>query len=201
MKKKKGKTKMFKDYKKMFIFDTETSALSPGVYGEILELGGILLSKPDNSDRFSERKDISVLIKNKYPITNSHIHHITDDMCAKDGIEKQDLFNLLKPIFGDYDDILIVAYNAPFDMQFVEAFMQQIDEDYVISNPVLDVLEVAKQRTGLKKGNKLCDMIVRYSVENVENSHRALDDVEATLGVMRAMWKEKPDLERYIRRH
>ena len=70
---------------------------------------------------------------------------------------------------------------------------------YKISNPVLDMLEVAKARTGLYRGNKLCDMIIRYDVKNVQNSHRALDDVEATLGVMRAMWKEKPDLERYIR--
>mgnify|MGYP007087121045 CR=1 FL=1 len=58
---------MFKDYKRMFIFDTETNSLSPEPCGEILELGGILLTKPEGSDKFSERKDISILIKNKYP--------------------------------------------------------------------------------------------------------------------------------------
>ena len=183
----------------MFIFDTETNSLSPEPCGEILELGGILLTKPEGSDRFSERKDISVLIKNKYPILNSHIHHITADMCQKDGITKEELFNILKDIFGEYRDTLIVAYNTPFDMKFIKAFMLQMEPEYKITNPTLDMLEVAKDRTGLLRGNKLCDMIVKYGVKDVQNSHRALDDVEATLGVMRAMWNEKADLENYIR--
>lgn len=190
---------MFESYKKMFIFDTETSGLNPEPYGEILELGGVLLSKTKNDNKFTERKDISVLIKNEYPILNSNIHNITNEMCQKDGITKQELFEILKDIFGEYNDILIVAYNAPFDMKFIKSFMQKIQPGYKISNPVLDMLEVAKARTGLYRGNKLCDMIIRYDVKNVQNSHRALDDVEATLGVMRAMWKEKPDLENYVK--
>ena len=190
---------MFESYKKMFIFDTETSSLSPEPYGEILELGGILLSKTKNDNRFTERKDISVLIKNEYPILNSNIHNITNEMCQRDGITKQELFEILKDIFGEYNDILIVAYNAPFDMKFIKSFMQKMQPGYKISNLVLDMLEVAKARTGLYRGNKLCDMIIRYDVKNVQNSHRALDDVEATLGVMRAMWKEKPDLENYVK--
>lgn len=188
---------MFKDFKRIFIFDTETSGLD-AEKDEILELGGILLTKPDDSDVFSERKDISVLIQNEKPILNSHIHHITEEMC-KDGITKAQLFDIIKDIFGEYDDTLIVAYNSPFDMKFIKAFVNKMNPDYKITNKVLDMLEVAKNRTGLYRGNKLCDMIVRYEVKDVSNSHRALDDVEATLGVMRAMWKEKPDLERYIR--
>ena len=43
-------------------------------------------------------------------------------------------------------------------------------------------------------------MIEYYEVKEVENSHRALDDVKATLEVMRAMAREKPDLENYIER-
>ena len=190
---------MFKDYKRMFIFDTETNSLNPEPCGEILELGGILLTKPEGSNKFSERQDISVLIKNKYPILNSHIHNITAEMCQADGITKEELFELLKGIFGDYDDTLIVAYNTPFDMRFIKAFMLQMEPGYKITNPTLDMLEVAKDRTGSLRGNKLCDMIVKYGVKDVQNSHRALDDVEATLGVMRAMWNEKSDLENYIR--
>ena len=189
---------MFKDYKRMFIFDCETSTLSPD-NGEILELGGILLTKEEGEERFASREDISVLIKNKYPILNSHIHNITAEMCQADGITKEELFELLKGIFGDYDDTLIVAYNTPFDMRFIKAFMLQMEPGYKITNPTLDMLEVAKDRTGSLRGNKLCDMIVKYGVKDVQNSHRALDDVEATLGVMRAMWNEKSDLENYIR--
>ena len=119
-------------------------------------------------------------------------------MCQADGITKEELFELLKGIFGDYNDTLIVAYNTPFDMRFIKAFMLQMEPGYKIANPTLDMLEVAKDRTGSLRGNKLCDMIVKYGVKDVQNSHRALDDVEATLGVMRAMWNEKSDLENYI---
>lgn len=191
---------MFNNYKRIFIFDTETSSLNPEPFGEILELGGILLSKGDDETKFTERQDISVLIKNQYPILNSHIHHITEEMCADSGITKEELFELLKGIFGDYSDTLIVAYNTPFDMKFVKAFMEKMNPGYVITNPTLDVLEIARDRTGLRRGNKLCDMIVRYDVKDVQNSHRALDDCNALLGVMRAMWVEKSDLESYIRK-
>ena len=190
---------MFDKYRRLLIFDTETNSLSPEPDGEILEFGAILLEKNKISNKFDIRKDINVLIKNKFPILNSHIHHITEEMCDKEGISKEEFFSLLSDIFGDYDDTLIIAYNTPFDMKFIKAFMKEMDSKYEVKNPTLDILEIAKDRTGLKKGNKLCDMIIRYSIENVQNSHRALDDVEATLEVMRAMWKEKPDLEKYVK--
>ena len=190
---------MFDKYRRLLIFDTETNSLNPEPDGEILEFGAILLEKNKISKKFDIRKDINVLVKNKFPILNSHIHHITEEMCNKEGISKEEFFSLLSDIFGDYDDTLIIAYNTPFDMKFIKAFMKEMDSKYEVKNPTLDVLEIAKDRTGLKKGNKLCDMIIRYSIENVQNSHRALDDVEATLEVMRAMWKEKPDLEKYVK--
>ena len=190
---------MFDKYRRLLIFDTETNSLSPEPDGEILEFGAILLEKNKISKKFDIRKDINVLVKNKFPILNSHIHHITEEMCNKEGISKEEFFSLLSDIFGDYDDTLIVAYNTPFDMKFIKAFMKEMDSKYEVKNPTLDVLEIAKDRTGLRRGNKLCDMIIRYSIENVQNSHRALDDVEATLEVMRAMWREKPDLEKYVK--
>ena len=190
---------MFDKYRRLLIFDTETNSLNLEPDGEILEFGAILLEKNKISKKFDIRKDINVLVKNKFPILNSHIHHITEEMCNKEGISKEEFFSLLSDIFGDYDDTLIVAYNTPFDMKFIKAFMKEMDSKYEVKNPTLDVLEIAKDRTGLRRGNKLCDMIIRYSIENVQNSHRALDDVEATLEVMRAMWREKPDLEKYVK--
>lgn len=190
---------MFDKYRRLLIFDTETNSLSPEPNGEILEFGAILLEKNKISNKFDIRKDINVLVKNKFPILNSHIHHITEEMCNKEGMSKEEFFSLLSDIFGDYDDTLIIAYNTPFDMKFIKAFMKEMDSKYEVKNPTLDILEIAKDRTGLRKGNKLCDMIIRYSIENVQNSHRALDDVEATLEVMRAMWREKPDLEKYVK--
>ena len=54
---------MFENYKKIIIFDTETSSLSPDS-GEILEFGGLLLEKEEGSSKFAKMTEISELIKN-----------------------------------------------------------------------------------------------------------------------------------------
>lgn len=192
---------MFKDYRRLVVFDTETSGLSPD-NGEILELGAVVLTRPEGEERFTEQEDISVLIKNDNPIpwNITQINHIDDKMCEKDGISKKEFYDLLTTMFG-HKDTLIIAYNTPFDMKFINAFMKKMNNEYVVNNDTLDLLEIAKDRTHTFRGNKLCDMLVRYEITDEENSHRALDDCKATLKVMRAFWKEKNDIEKYIRRY
>ena len=192
---------MFKDYRRIVVFDTETSSLSPD-NGEILELGAVVLTRPEGEERFTEQEDISVLIKNDNPIpwNITQINHIDNKMCEKDGISKKEFYDLLTTIFG-HKDTLIIAYNTPFDMKFIKDFMKKMNSEYVVDNDTLDLLEIAKDRTHTFRGNKLCDMLVRYEITDEENSHRALDDVKATLKVMRAFWKEKNDIEKYIRRY
>lgn len=192
---------MFKDYRRLVVFDTETSGLSPD-NGEILELGAVVLTRPEGKERFTEQEDISVLIKNDNPIpwNITQINHIDDKMCEKDGISKKEFYDLLTTIFG-HKDTLIIAYNTPFDMKFIKAFMKKMNSEYVVNNDTLDLLEIAKDRTHTFRGNKLCDMLVRYEITDEENSHRALDDCKATVKVMRAFWKEKNDIESYIRRY
>ena len=192
---------MFKDYRRLVIFDTETSSLSPDD-GEILELGAVVLTRPEGEERFTEQEDISVLIKNDNPIpwNITQINHIDDKMCEKDGISKKEFYDLLTTMFG-HKDTLIIAYNTPFDMKFIKAFMKKMNNEYVVNNDTLDLLEIARDRTHTFRGNKLCDMLVRYEITDEENSHRALDDCKATLKVMRAFWKEKNDIEKYIRRY
>ena len=189
---------MFKNYKRLFIFDTETSGLSPD-NAEILELGGLLLEKQENG-MFEVIREIQTLIKNKNPIpwNITQINHIDDKMCEEEGISKEEFYDLLIEIFGD-KDTLIIAYNTPFDMKFVKAFIKEMNPEYEVNNDTLDLLEIARDRTHTIRGNKLCDMLVRYSITDEENSHRALDDVKATLKVMRAFWKEKNDIEKYVR--
>lgn len=189
---------MFKNYKRLFIFDTETSGLSPD-NAEILELGGLLLEKQEDG-KFEVIEEIQTLIKNKNPIpwNITQINHIDDKMCKKEGISKKDFYNLLTKIFGQ-KDTLIIAYNTPFDMKFVKAFIKEMNPEYEVNNDTLDLLEIARDRTHTLRGNKLCDMLVRYSITDEENSHRALDDSKATLKVMRAFWKENNNIENYIR--
>ena len=61
----------------------------------------------------------------------------------------------------------------------------------------LDLLTVYKDRHSYP--HKLCNAIEVYGLsDQVVNSHRAVDDVVATVAVMKAMEQEKDDLERYV---
>jgi len=61
----------------------------------------------------------------------------------------------------------------------------------------LDLLTAYKDRRSYP--HKLCNAIEAYGLaDKVVNSHRAVDDVLATVAVMQAMEDEKNDLHRYI---
>ena len=61
----------------------------------------------------------------------------------------------------------------------------------------LDLLTVYKDRRPYP--HKLCNAIDAYALTGkVRNSHRAVDDVVATVAVMEAMEAEKDDLEHYV---
>ena len=190
---------MFKEYKYIYLFDTETSGLDK-VNNEIIELGGILM-KNNGDGKFETIEEMDYFIKNDNPIPPfiTNLTHITDNMC-KDGLIKEEFIEKLKPIFNNSKETLIIAYNTPFDWGFIRELFNKYKPEWEITNDTLDLLEVAKDRTGLRKGNKLCNMLERYNIVDFENSHRAIDDVKATLAVMRAFYKEKRDIENYIRK-
>jgi len=61
----------------------------------------------------------------------------------------------------------------------------------------LDLLTVYKDRHSYP--HKLCNAIDTYGLAGqVVNSHRAVDDVIATVAVMKAMEDEKDDILRYV---
>ena len=61
----------------------------------------------------------------------------------------------------------------------------------------LDLLTVYRDRHSYP--HRLCSAIEVYGLSGkVVNSHRAVDDVLATVAVMEEMEKEKNDLERYV---
>ena len=132
-----------KKYKKIFIFDTETSSLSPEKFGEILEIGGILLTRDSDTGEYN-RKDISTLVKNEFPILNSDIHHITTNMCQKEGITKEELFDILKDIFGDYLYTLtpdtVQGFNQ--DQKYVEDIQKEENDKNFSDSETFDKEEV-----------------------------------------------------------
>lgn len=188
---------LFDKYDKLFLFDTETTGL---IYNrdEIIEFAAVVL----------ERKDGQVVVTEEYDelITLSPGGFVPAQIEALTGITNQDIREKGIPKTRVCCDIarmmagntLLLAYNAHFDLSFL-FYMLLRDGDIQIlkGKDKLDLLTVYKDRRSYP--HKLCNAIDAYGLSGkVVNSHRAVDDVLATVEVMKAMEAERDDLCRYI---
>jgi DNA polymerase-3 subunit epsilon len=121
---------------------------------------------------------------------------ITDMDILERGIPKEQLCqDIAQMVEGN---TLLLAYNAHFDLSFL-FYMLLRDGDPTIlkGKDKLDLLTVYRDRHSYP--HKLASAIEVYGLSGkVVNSHRAVDDVIATVAVMEEMEKEKDDLEKYI---
>jgi len=188
---------LFEKYDKLFLFDTETTGL---IYNrdEIIEFAAVVL----------ERKNGQVVVTEEYDelITLSPGGFVPAQIEALTGISNQDIrekgipktrvcCDIARMIAGN---TLLLAYNAHFDLSFL-FYMLLRDGDIQIlkGKDKLDLLTVYKDRRSYP--HKLCNAIDAYGLSGkVVNSHRAVDDVLATVEVMKAMEAERDDLCRYI---
>ena len=95
---------------------------------------------------------------------------ITDDLLREEGIGKQAFAELLAALLTP--GTMLAAYNAQFDLLFLYAFLQKYGDARLLQD--------------------------KQKLDRVTNSHRAIDDVRATVEVLRAMGTERDDLERYV---
>ena len=93
---------------------------------------------------------------------------------------------------------MIAAYNAQFDLLFLYHLLRRHgDARLLCDKPKLDLLTVYRDRRAYP--HRLCNAIEAYALQDrVQNSHRAIDDVRATVEVLRAMEAERDDLSEYV---
>ena len=188
---------LFEKYDRLFLFDTETTGLQYN-RDEIIEFSAVVL----------ERKNGEIIVTEEYDqlITLSPGGFVPAQIEALTGITNQDIrergipktrvcCDIARMIAGN---TLLLAYNAHFDLSFL-FYMLLRDGDPTIlrGKDKLDLLTVYKDRRSYP--HKLCNAIDAYGLPGqVVNSHRAVDDVLATVEVMKAMEAERDDLCRYI---
>ena len=189
--------KLFETYDKLFLFDTETTGL---LYSrdEIIEFAAVVL----------ERRDGQVVVTEEYDqlITLSPGSFVPAQIEALTGITNQDIREKGIPKTRVCCDIarmmagntLLLAYNAHFDLSFLfYLLLRDGDPKILKGKDKLDLLTVYKDRRSYP--HKLCNAIDAYDLTGkVVNSHRAVDDVLATVEVMKCMEAERDDLCRYI---
>ena len=188
---------LFAQYDRLFLFDTETTGLD-FMRDEIIEFAAIVVELRDGVPTVTEEYDelISLTPGNTIPLKIQQLTGITNEDVLSKGIPKEQLCaDIARMVSGK---TLLLAYNAHFDLSFLFYLLLRSGNPAILKGKdKLDLLTVYKDRREFP--HKLCNAIQSYGLSGkVVNSHRAVDDVLATLEVMKEMDAEKPDLLRYV---
>ena len=187
----------FEKYHRLVLFDTETTGL---IYNrdEIIEFAAVVLEMRDGQVAVVEEYDqlISLSSGGFVPPKIEQLTGITNQMLREKGIPKTRVCCDIARMFQG--NTLLLAYNAHFDLSFLFYLLLRSGDPTILKGKdKLDLLTVYKDRRSYP--HRLCNAIEAYGLsDKVVNSHRAVDDVLATVEVMKAMEAEKDDLLRYV---
>ena len=189
--------RLFEKYDKLFLFDTETTGL---IFNrdEIIEFAAVVLEKKNGEIIVTEEYDQLITLSpgGFVPTQIEALTGITNQDIREKGIPKTRVCcDIARMIAGN---TLLLAYNAHFDLSFLfYMLLRDGDPQILKGKDKLDLLTVYKDRRSYP--HKLCNAIDAYGLTGkVVNSHRAVDDVLATVEVMKAMEAERDDLCRYL---
>ena len=188
---------LFSKYDRLVLFDTETTGLQFS-RDEIIEFAAIVVERRDGVATVIREYDelISLSPGGFVPPKIEELTGISTQDLRERGLPKTRVArDIAEMITGN---TLLLAYNAHFDLSFLYYFLLRDGDPMILKGKdKLDLLTVYKDRHPYP--HKLCSAIEVYGLQDrVCNSHRAVDDVLATLAVMEEMEKELPDLEQYI---
>lgn len=184
---------MFDKYKKIVIVDFETTGLDYKK-NHIIEIGMIVLEK-NSSNKFDVLEEYNKFIKIDYKLPQVIIDltNITDEMLENQGIYEEEVATKLSSILDE--QTLIMAYNLQFDISFLIEMLKRYNKNYSFDIDCLDVMAVYKDRHPYP--HRLKNAIETYNID-IQNTHRAIDDVKATFEVLKKMMLEKNNIECYI---
>ena len=189
--------KLFAKYDRLVLLDTETTGLQFS-RDEIIEFAAVAVEQRDGEAVVVAEYDELVAL-NPGGFVPPKIQELTGISTAdirERGIPKtrvcRDIAELIQ------GNTLLLAYNAHFDLSFLfYLLLRNGDPQILKGKDKLDLLTVYRDRHSYP--HKLCNAIDTYNLsDQVVNSHRAVDDVLATVAVMGAMEEERDDLERYV---
>ena len=188
---------LFAAYDRLVLFDTETTGLAYS-RDEIIEFAAVVVELRDGEPTVVQEYDELIALSpgGFVPPMIQKLTGISNEDLRSRGIPKTRLCcDIARMIAGK---TLLLAYNAHFDLSFLfYLLLRDGDPTILKGKDKLDLLTVYKDRHSYP--HKLCNAIEVYGLaDKVVNSHRAVDDVLATVEVMKAMELERADLERYV---
>ena len=188
---------LFSKYDRLVLFDTETTGL---LYSrdEIIEFAAIVVEQRNGIPTVLQEYDQLIALSpgGFVPPKIQELTGISTQDLREKGLPKtrvaRDIAEMIR------GNTLLLAYNAHFDLSFLFYFLLRDGDPAILKGKdKLDLLTVYRDRRPFP--HKLTNAIDAYGLSGkVVNSHRAVDDVLATLAVMEKMEKERQDLEKYI---
>ena len=173
-------------------FDTETTGLDPAS-GRIVEIGAVKFDRRGVIARYN------VLINPEMPMPEEagKVNGITDEM-LKDK-------PLIADVFPDFFDFIgtgvLVAHNAPFDINYVNAELKRAGKP-PLSNKVVATRIFAKEVFPGLSSYALQDLAVQFGITALE-AHRAEDDARVCMElfeqILSRFLKNNPELVEKIR--
>ena len=188
---------LFQKYDRLVLFDTETTGLQFS-RDEIIEFAAVVVELRNGVPTVTREYDelISLSPGGFVPPKIQELTGISTADIRERGLPKTRVArDIAEMIQGN---ALLLAYNAHFDLSFLYYFLLRDGDPMILKGKdKLDLLTVYKDRHPYP--HKLCSAIEVYGLSGkVCNSHRAVDDVLATVAVMEKMEREQDDLMRYV---
>jgi DNA polymerase-3 subunit epsilon len=188
-----GLDRLFDKYDRIVLFDTETTGLQYS-RDEIIEFSAVVLERQGVVQEYDEL--ISLSPGGFVPPKIQQLTGITDMDLRERGLPKTRVCRDIAQMFAG--NTLLMAYNAHFDLSFLYYLLLRDGDPMILKGKdKLDLLTVYRDRHSFP--HRLSSAIDTYGLSGkVVNSHRAIDDVLATVEVMKAMVAEKDDLLNYV---
>ena len=188
---------LFEKYDRLVILDTETTGLQYN-RDEIIEFSAVAVEKVGGTHQVVAEYDQLVTLSpgGFVPPKIEQLTGISTQDIRERGVAKTRVCRDIAELIAG--NTLLLAYNAHFDLSFLFYMLLRSGDPKILQGKdKLDLLTVYRDRREFP--HKLCAAIEAYGLTGkVVNSHRAIDDVIATVAVMEEMEKERPDLHRYI---
>ena len=188
---------LFKKYDRLVLFDTETTGLICS-RDEIIEFAAVVVELVDGTPKITREYDELVALSpgGFVPPKIEQLTGISTQDLREKGLSKTRVCRDIAELIAG--NTLLLAYNAHFDLSFLfYLLLRSGDPSILKGKDKLDLLTVYKDRHPYP--HRLCNAIEAYGLSGkVVNSHRAVDDVLATVAVMEQMEKERDDLSNYV---
>ncbi len=190
--------RFFDNYDCIIAVDTETTGLDFKL-DQIIELSAVKIIRENGEIKVTDELDFLISLPDgmKVPPEIEKLTGITNEKLLCEGVPARDACERFVSLF-DGSKILVTAYNAQFDMNFIYYFLaQHKSADILRKINMLDAYTIYKDRH--EYPHRLENAIIAYNLQDkVVNSHRAIDDTLALVEVLKAMEAECDDLYMYI---